>query len=103
MSEVEKWKLETNIVDKTGAVEVDDMIYQAAKVVLSSGDASTGSLQQKLGIGYCQAAQVLDGLEKLGIVGPFEGTRPRKILVTMQEYESRTLWEAESKKEINVL
>lgn len=60
--------------------EVFDTLYEQAKdVVLSTGNASTTFLQRKLKIGYARAASLMDQLEKKGIVGPIEGSKPRKI------------------------
>ena len=47
---------------------------------------STSLLQRKLSLGYSRAARIVDKLEKIGVVGPFEGSKPRKVLITRQEY-----------------
>lgn len=61
--------------------EVGDALYpQALDVVLGTGNASTTFLQRKLKIGYARAASLIDMLEQKGIVGPAEGSKPRKIL-----------------------
>lgn len=60
-----------------------DSLYEEAKdIILSTGNASTTFLQRKLKIGYARAASLIDQLEARGIVGPAEGSKPRKILVT---------------------
>lgn len=62
-----------------------DSLYEQAKdIVLSTGNASTTFLQRKLKIGYARAASLMDQLELQGIVGPAEGSKPRKILVAKQ-------------------
>lgn len=60
-----------------------DSLYEDAKdIILSTGNASTTFLQRKLKIGYARAASLIDQLESRGIVGPAEGSKPRKILVS---------------------
>lgn len=66
----------------------EDPLYQQAKdIVLSTGNASTTFLQRKLKIGYARAASLVDALETYGIVGPSEGAKPRRILVSL--YKSK--------------
>ena len=61
--------------------DVDDDLYQdAVRVVLEAGRASTSTLQRRLRIGYGRAARLIDLMEKDGIVGPADGTRPREVL-----------------------
>lgn len=60
---------------------VKDALYdQALDIILSTGNASTTFLQRKLKIGYARAASLMDQLEQEGVVGPAEGSKPRKIL-----------------------
>jgi DNA segregation ATPase FtsK/SpoIIIE, S-DNA-T family len=64
-----------------GAEEVDDDLYQdAIRVVCEMGRASTSTLQRRLRIGYGRAARLIDLMEKDGIVGPPDGTKPREVL-----------------------
>jgi DNA segregation ATPase FtsK/SpoIIIE, S-DNA-T family len=64
-----------------GDEEVDDELYQeAVRVVCEMGRASTSTLQRRLRIGYGRAARLIDIMEKDGIVGPAEGTKPREVL-----------------------
>jgi len=64
-----------------GEDDVDDDLYQdAVRVVLEAGRASTSTLQRRLRIGYGRAARLIDLMEKDGIVGPADGTRPREVL-----------------------
>ncbi|MEN3044870.1 MAG: DNA translocase FtsK [Candidatus Hydrothermales bacterium] len=65
--------------------KVDSLIKEAAIIVVSNKKASATLLQRKLNIGFPRAAKIIDQLEKLGIVGPSEGSKPRKVLVTMEE------------------
>ena len=62
------------------------MIVQAGECVIEAGMASTSMLQRRLSMGYARAGRVIDQLESLGIIGPFEGAKPRQVLVTMDEF-----------------
>jgi DNA segregation ATPase FtsK/SpoIIIE, S-DNA-T family len=78
----------------------DSFYPQALDIVLSTGNASTTFLQRKLKIGYARAASLIDLLEEKGIVGPAEGSKPRKILVARQgsqEDDSSDLFENEER------
>jgi len=67
--------------DPEGAEDVDDDLYQdAIRVVCDAGRASTSTLQRRLRIGYGRAARLIDLMEKDGIVGPPDGTKPREVL-----------------------
>jgi S-DNA-T family DNA segregation ATPase FtsK/SpoIIIE len=67
--------------DADGGEEVDDALYQdAIRVVCDAGRASTSTLQRRLRIGYGRAARLIDLMEKDGIVGPPDGTKPREVL-----------------------
>lgn len=65
--------------------EFDSLYEQAKDVVLSTGNASTTFLQRKLKIGYARAASLMDQLERQGIVGPADGSKPRKIFARKGE------------------
>ncbi|HEV1992914.1 MAG TPA: DNA translocase FtsK, partial [Candidatus Acidoferrum sp.] len=67
--------------DAAGGEDVDDDLYQdAIRVVCDAGRASTSTLQRRLRIGYGRAARLIDLMEKDGIVGPPDGTKPREVL-----------------------
>ncbi|MDP1818256.1 MAG: FtsK/SpoIIIE domain-containing protein, partial [Leadbetterella sp.] len=66
-------------------VEFDSLYEQAKETILSTGNASTTFLQRKLKIGYARAASLMDQLEKKGIVGPVDGSKPRKIFARLSE------------------
>ena len=63
----------------------DPMIEAAIDCVVDAGQASTSLLQRKLKLGYARAARIIDQLEVKGIVGGFEGAKPRKVLITKAE------------------
>ena len=65
---------------------------KAIAVVVENQMASTTLLQRKLKIGYAKAARIMDELEEKGVIGPFEGSKPRKVLMTKQQFnEMRAL------------
>lgn len=70
---------------KENEIELDSLYEQAKDIVLSTGNASTTFLQRKLKIGYARAASLMDQLESQGIVGPAEGSKPRKIFARKPE------------------
>ncbi|MEG2080448.1 MAG: DNA translocase FtsK, partial [Oscillospiraceae bacterium] len=72
--------------------DTDEMLPKAIEVVVESQMASTTLLQRKLKLGYARAARIIDNLEERGIIGPYEGSKPRKVLVTKQQwYEMNAL------------
>jgi len=80
--------------DADGGEDVDDDLYQdAIRVVCDAGRASTSTLQRRLRIGYGRAARLIDLMEKDGIVGPPDGTKPREVLKNrnwMKEFDDST-------------
>lgn len=69
----------------------DDMTEAAIEVVVEAGQASTSLLQRKLKLGYARAARIVDELEERGIVGPYEGSKPRKVLITKQQWHEMSM------------
>lgn len=69
-----------------GFDEEDDMLPAAIECVVEMGMASTSMLQRKLKLGYARAARLIDMLEEKGVVGPFEGSKPRQVLITREQY-----------------
>jgi S-DNA-T family DNA segregation ATPase FtsK/SpoIIIE len=66
--------------------EVDELYDEAVKIVVEMGKASTSVLQRRLRIGYGRAASLLDAMERDGIIGPPDGTKPRAVLVNREDY-----------------
>lgn len=64
----------------------DEMLPKAIEVVVEAQMASTTLLQRKLKLGYARAARIIDELEQRQIVGPFEGSKPRKVLISKQQW-----------------
>ena len=63
------------------AGEYDEMLPQAAEVVIEMGSCSVSMLQRRIKLGYSRAARIVDQMEELGIVGPYEGAKPRSVTV----------------------
>ena len=79
----------------------DELIEKAIDVLIEMGQASTSSLQRKLKLGYARAARIMDELEEMGVIGPSEGSKPRKMLMSKQmwaERKMRRLDESEAQK-----
>ncbi|MDD5953075.1 MAG: DNA translocase FtsK [Oscillospiraceae bacterium] len=70
--------------DSTGST--DPMMPEAIKCVVEAGQASTSLLQRRLRLGYARAGRLIDEMEQMGIVGPHEGSKPRQVLMTYQQY-----------------
>lgn len=66
----------------------DSYFLEAAKIIIDKEKASIGMLQRYLKVGFNRAARIMDQLEEAGIVGPEEGTKPRKVLMTPEEFET---------------
>ena len=67
--------------------EGDEMLPAAVDVILETGQASVSMLQRRLKLGYARAARIVDEMEEKGIVGPFMGSKPRKILITKDQWQ----------------
>ena len=73
--------------DKPAKSDYDELLPQAVDVILETKQASVSMLQRRLKLGYSRAARMVDQMEEMGIVGPFEGSKPRKILITKQQWQ----------------
>ncbi len=67
----------------------DEMLPQAVDVILETGQASVSMLQRRLKLGYARAARIVDEMEEKGIVGPFQGSKPRTILITKEQWQAQ--------------
>ncbi len=102
VSEVEVKKI-TDFIKGQGRVEYDDgaafleapeeieeeesdaLFAEAVDLVVRTGNASISLLQRRFRIGYTRAARLIDDLERRGVVGPFEGSKPREVLITAEQ------------------
>lgn len=72
--------------------EIDSLLFEAARTIINSSTASTSSLQRRYRIGYNRAGAIMDQLERIGVVGPSHGGKPRAVLVdanTLEEILSK--------------
>ena len=67
--------------------EGDELLPAAVDVILETGQASVSMLQRRLKLGYARAARIVDEMEEKGIVGPFEGSKPRQLLITKEQWQ----------------
>ncbi len=65
----------------------DELLPAAVDVILEIGQASVSMLQRRLKLGYARAARIVDEMEEKGIVGPFQGAKPRELLITKEQWE----------------
>lgn len=84
---------ESSSDDDLGDAEQDDKLEEAIEYVIEAGQASTSSLQRRLKLGYGRAARLIDTMEKMGVVGGYEGSKPRQVLMTRQEWYERKMRE----------
>ena len=78
--------------DEGGGADVnDDKLDEAIEAVIEAGQASTSYLQRRLKLGYGRAARLIDTMEQLGVVGGFEGSKPRQVIMTKQEWYERKM------------
>ena len=81
-------KIENKLKTSAVSQEKDEYFEDAARFVIEKNKASIGMLQRMFRIGYMRAARLIDQLEDAGIVGPEEGTKPRKVLMSSEQLES---------------
>jgi S-DNA-T family DNA segregation ATPase FtsK/SpoIIIE len=70
--------------------EKDELYDEAVRVVMESNQASVSILQRRMRLSHTRAARIIDSMEQEGLVGPFEGSKPRKILVNREEWLDRS-------------
>ncbi|HAV20620.1 MAG TPA: hypothetical protein DCX02_01715 [Firmicutes bacterium] len=68
--------------------EEDELFEEAVRLILETQEASISKLQRRFRIGYTRAARIIDSMEALGIVGPYEGSKPRKVLMSLERWEA---------------
>ena len=73
--------------DARGESDYDELLPQAVDILFENNQASTSMLQRRLKLGYSRASRLIDQMEELGIVGPFEGSKPRQLLITRAQWQ----------------
>ncbi|GIO96380.1 hypothetical protein J14TS5_14660 [Paenibacillus lautus] len=69
--------------------ELDELYEQAVTIVLEAKQASVSLLQRRMRVGYTRAARLIDSMEARGIIGPYEGSKPREVLMSMEQYQQQ--------------
>ena len=75
-----------SVDDAPESSNYDELLPQAVDVIFETKQASVSMLQRRLKLGYSRAARIVDQMEEIGVVGPFEGSKPRQILITREEW-----------------
>lgn len=65
----------------------DELYEQAVQIVLEAKQASVSLLQRRMRVGYTRAARLIDSMEARGVIGPYEGSKPREVLVSLEQYQ----------------
>jgi len=86
----------------TGGGDKDEMYAEAVRVVMETNQASVSILQRRLRLGYSRAARIIDMMEQDGLVGPFEGSKPRKIVIDREEWLQKDMMAREGREEESV-
>ena len=87
--------------DSTPEDDADELLPAAVEVVLETGQASVSMLQRRLKLGYSRAARLVDQMEERGIVGPFEGSKPRQLLIDKAKWQEMQMGKAEPEPEFD--
>ena len=78
---------EVSIKESNPSDDEDELIDEAIKIIINENTASVSMLQRKLKVGYARAGRIIDQLEQRGVVGGYEGSKPRKVLVDRSYFE----------------
>lgn len=79
--------------------EEDPMLEEAIELAVDSGQISTSALQRRFRLGYARAGRIVDMMEQKGIVGPSEGSKPRKVLITKAQWLERNMMKSDEPEE----
>lgn len=88
---VPQTKADKDSSDSSAAVTDGDFVERAMEVAVNNGQLSTTMLQKKLKLGYARASRIMDELEEMGVIGPSEGSKPRKVLMSRMQFEERKM------------
>lgn len=83
----DKDKKQPAAAESAAADDCDELLPAAVEVILETGQASVSMLQRRLKLGYSRAARLVDQMEERGIVGPFEGSKPRQLLIDKAKWQ----------------
>ena len=104
MEEIEKAAAEKGTGEKakeeSDASDHDELLPQAVDVIFETNQASVSMLQRKLKLGYSRAARIVDQMESMGILGPFEGSKPRQLLITKEQWRQMQYIEGTAPEEL---
>ncbi|ANE48970.1 cell division protein FtsK [Paenibacillus swuensis] len=78
---------EVEDVPENGDQPLDELFDQAVQIILEAKQASVSLLQRRMRIGYTRAARLIDSMEAKGVVGPYEGSKPREVLISLEQYQ----------------
>jgi S-DNA-T family DNA segregation ATPase FtsK/SpoIIIE len=79
------------------AGQKDELYDEAVRIIMESNQASVSILQRRLRLGYTRAARIIDTMEQEGLIGSFEGSKPRKILIDRQDWLEKEVMQEEDK------
>ncbi|MNI88374.1 DNA translocase SpoIIIE [compost metagenome] len=65
----------------------DELYEQAVQIVLEAKQASVSLLQRRMRVGYTRAARLIDAMEARSVIGPYEGSKPREVLMSLEQYQ----------------
>ena len=68
--------------------KLDELIVEAATLIVQTQQGSTSSIQRKMSIGYNRAGRIMDQMEQAGFIGPADGAKPRQVLITQEEFDA---------------
>ena len=66
--------------------EIAPILLEAIECVIETGQASTSFIQRKFKVGYARAGKIIDRMEEIGVISGYRGSRPREVLITMEEW-----------------
>lgn len=89
--EIERNSLENSGDNSADFSDKDELFMKAVEIVTEAGQASTSMLQRRLSVGYARAGRLIDQLEENGIIGPYEGSKPRAVLITHAQWLEMTM------------
>ncbi|MGN0489906.1 DNA translocase FtsK [Ruminococcus sp.] len=87
--EIATGKKQSDSSSDDDGLDVDSKMDEAIKCVIEAGQASTSLIQRRLKVGYARAGRMIDDMEQLGVVGPHQGSKPRDVLMTYNEWLER--------------